>query len=127
MEYDTIVVGGGIVGLATALRLLQARRGLRVVARKYWRTALGEFHRSFSKAAFVRALQRLVPEIEPADLRPGGAGIRAQACGVDGTLLDDSGLRTDGNIIHVCNAPSPAAAAALAIGDSIARQLTAKL
>jgi L-2-hydroxyglutarate oxidase len=95
--------------------------GFRIVARKYWRMGLGEFRRSFSKAAFVRALQRLVPEIRPEHLAPGGAGIRAQACSVDGQLLDDFDIRSDGPVIHVCNAPSPAATASLAIGNTIAR------
>ena len=95
--------------------------GFRVVARKYWRTGLGEFHRSFSKSAFVRALRRLVPEIDAEHLAPGGAGIRAQACARDGRLLDDFDIRIDRNVVHVCNAPSPAATAALAIGAAVAR------
>lgn len=95
--------------------------GFRIVARKYWRTGLGEFHRSFSKTAFVRALQRLVPDIRAVDLAPGGAGIRAQACARDGKLVDDFDIRGDGAVIHVCNAPSPAATASLAIGATIAR------
>lgn len=94
--------------------------GFRTVARKYWRTGLGEFHRSLSKTAFVHALQRLIPDIQPDDLSPAGAGIRAQACHRDGQLLDDFDFRTDGNILHVCNAPSPAATASLAIGSTIA-------
>ncbi len=95
--------------------------GFRKVARRYWKTGLGEFHRSFSKAAFVRALRRLVPEITRADLLPGGAGIRAQACDRDGRLLDDFDIRVDKRVIHVCNAPSPAATASLAIGRAIAQ------
>jgi L-2-hydroxyglutarate oxidase len=101
--------------------------GFRIVARKYWRTGLGEFRRSFSKAAFVRALQRLIPEITAEDLLPGGAGIRAQACGIDGRLLDDFDIRDDGNTIHVCNAPSPAATASLAIGARIAETALSRL
>jgi L-2-hydroxyglutarate oxidase len=101
--------------------------GFRIVARKYWRTGLGEFHRSFSKAAFVRALQRLVPEIRAEDLEPGGAGIRAQACDRDGRLLDDFDIRIDGNVVHVCNAPSPAATASLAIGTAVAQALLDRL
>ena len=97
--------------------------GFRVVARKYWRTGLGEFHRSFSKAAFVRALQRLVPDIRAEDLRPGGAGIRAQACDREGRLRDDFDIRIDRNVVHVCNAPSPAATASLAIGAAVARAI----
>lgn len=93
--------------------------GFRTVARKYWRTGLGEYHRSFSKQAFVKALQKLIPEIRAEHLEPGGAGIRAQACDREGNLLDDFDIRRDGNIIHVCNAPSPAATASLAIGKTI--------
>jgi (S)-2-hydroxyglutarate dehydrogenase len=95
--------------------------GFRVVARKYWRTGLAEFHRSFSKAAFTTALQRLIPEIKSTDLVAGGAGIRAQACARDGRLLDDFEIRQDGSVVHVCNAPSPAATASLAVGLKIAR------
>lgn len=97
--------------------------GFRKVAMKYWRTGLGEFHRSFSKKAFVHALQRLIPEIQEDDLTPGGAGIRAQACDRDGKLLDDFNIFTDKRVIHVCNAPSPAATASLAIGERIARMV----
>ncbi len=96
--------------------------GFRIVARKYWRTGLGEFRRSWSKAAFVRALQRLIPDITAADLDPGGAGIRAQACDREGRLLDDFDIRIDGNVIHICNAPSPAATASLAIGATVAQE-----
>lgn len=101
--------------------------GFRRVARKYWRTGLGEFHRSFSKAAFVRALQKLIPEIQAQHLDPGGAGIRAQACDRDGRLLDDFDIRCHGSIVHVCNAPSPAATASLAIGSTLAEQALSRL
>lgn len=94
--------------------------GFRKVARKYWRTGLGEFHRSWSKAAFVRALQRLIPEIRADQLVAGNAGIRAQACQRDGALVDDFYILEDKDVIHVCNAPSPAATASLAIGGHIA-------
>lgn len=97
--------------------------GFRAVARRYWRTGLGEFHRSFSKAAFVRALQKLIPAIRAEHLAPGGAGIRAQACDREGRLLDDFDIRGDANLLHVCNAPSPAATASLAIGDTLARRV----
>jgi L-2-hydroxyglutarate oxidase len=97
--------------------------GFRKIARKYWRTGLGEYHRSMSKAAFVRALQKLVPEIEDKHLKSAGSGVRAQACSRDGLLLDDFEIRTSGRVTHVCNAPSPAATASLAIGEAIARQI----
>ena len=93
--------------------------GFRTVATKYWRTGLGEYRRSLSKQAFVKALQKLIPEIEAQHLEPGGSGVRAQACDRQGNLLDDFYIRKDGNIIHVCNAPSPAATASLAIGKTI--------
>lgn len=96
--------------------------GFRRIAGQYWRTGLGEFHRSFSKKAFVGALQKLVPEIQANQLEPGGAGIRAQACYSDGRLLDDFDIRTNGNIIHVCNAPSPGATASLSIGETLAKK-----
>jgi L-2-hydroxyglutarate oxidase len=93
--------------------------GFRGVAKKYWRTGLGEFRRSLSKKAFVKALQNLIPEIRAEYLEPAGAGVRAQACDRDGNLLDDFDIRINGNIINVCNAPSPAATASLAIGKTI--------
>lgn len=101
--------------------------GFRKMARRYWRTGLGEFHRSLSKAAFVCALQRLIPEITAADLVPGGAGVRAQACHRDGSLLDDFMIVEDREIVHVCNAPSPAATASLSIGASIADVVATRL
>ena len=94
--------------------------GFRKVAVKHWRAAIGEYHRSFSKPAFVSALQKLIPEIKAEHLEPGGAGIRAQACDREGNLLDDFDFRVNKNIIHVCNAPSPAATASLSIGRIIA-------
>ena len=94
--------------------------GFRKVAAKHWRSGLGEYHRSFSKQAFVKALQNLIPEIQSEDLEQGGSGIRAQACDRSGKLLDDFDFRVNANIIHVCNAPSPAATASLAIGRVIA-------
>lgn len=97
--------------------------GFRKVVTKYWRTGLGEYHRSISKQAFVKALQKLIPEIQAEHLEAGGAGIRAQACDRQGNLLDDFDFRVDGNLIHVCNAPSPAATASLAIGQTIADKI----
>ena len=71
----------------------------------------------------MRALQRLIPDIKSEYLEVGGAGIRAQACDRDGKLLDDFDFRGERNIIHVCNAPSPAATASLAIGRIIADKI----
>jgi len=89
------------------------------MARKYWRSGLEEYYRSLSKRAFVRALQRLVPEIQEADLRPGGAGVRAQALDRTGKLLDDFHIVRTDNVIHVLNVPSPAATASIVIGRRI--------
>jgi L-2-hydroxyglutarate oxidase len=101
--------------------------GFQRVAVKYWRSGLGEMYRSLSKAAFVRALQRLVPEIRSEHLVTGGAGIRAQACDRQGQLLDDFDLRGQGRVIQVCNAPSPAATASLAIGQTLAQRVLERL
>lgn len=101
--------------------------GFRKVAAKYWRTGLGEYHRSISKQAFVKALQKLIPEIHAEHLEAGGAGIRAQACDRQGNFLDDFDFRVNGNIIHVCNAPSPAATASLAIGKTVSNNVLSLL
>tara|TARA_Y100001958_G_C21244023_1_gene573079 strand:- start:2652 stop:3839 length:1188 start_codon:yes stop_codon:yes gene_type:complete len=90
------------------------------MAGKYWSTAIGEYYRSFSKEAFVNALQKLVPEITTDDIAPSPSGVRAQALGSDGSLIDDFVISSVENMIHVINAPSPAATSALAIGDHIA-------
>lgn len=93
--------------------------GFHKIASKYWRTGFGEMYRSFSKPAFTKALQKLIPEIEESDLAPGGAGVRAQACDRTGGLLDDFLILEERNAIHVCNAPSPAATSSLAIGETV--------
>ncbi len=90
------------------------------MAARHWRTAAGEVHRSWSRRAFAKALQRLVPAICATDLRPGGAGVRAQALLPNGGLVDDFLLIERPRAVHVCNAPSPAATACLAIGAEIA-------
>ncbi|WP_259017080.1 L-2-hydroxyglutarate oxidase [Emticicia fluvialis] len=94
-------------------------RGFRKVAAKYWRTGFGEMYRSFSKAAFTKALQELIPEIQEDDLIPGGAGVRAQACDYDGGLLDDFAIFENERAVNVCNAPSPAATSSLSIGQTV--------
>lgn len=88
------------------------------------RPGLGEMQRSLSKRAFVRALQNLVPEIENEQLVPANAGVRAQALTRDGALVDDFLVVPHGRMIHVANAPSPAATASLRIGDEICDRLT---
>ncbi|MFQ5682449.1 MAG: L-2-hydroxyglutarate oxidase [Candidatus Binatia bacterium] len=94
-------------------------KGFWSMARAHWKTGIGELYRSASKPAFVSALQRLVPEVKPEDLQPGGAGVRAQAVSGAGALIDDFALSQAGNTIHLLNAPSPGATASLAIGKKI--------
>ena len=95
---------------------------LRLAARN-WRTGLGEIRRSLFKAAFVRALQRLVPEIRSEHLQACPAGVRAQALGLDGKLIDDFQIQRYERVVNVCNAPSPAATACLNIGRIVAEQV----
>ena len=93
------------------------------MALKHWRMGSGEMWRSISKAAFVRALQRLMPEIRAEHLEPAPAGVRAQALGRDGNLIDDFVIQESDRIVNVCNAPSPAATASLNIGRTIVEKL----
>lgn len=93
--------------------------GFWTMAAKHWRMSMGEYHRSWSKAAFVHALQRLMPELEADDLMPGGSGVRAQALDIHGNLLDDFHFVHEDGMVFVCNVPSPAATASLAIGRYI--------
>ncbi|OQA26286.1 MAG: L-2-hydroxyglutarate oxidase LhgO [Verrucomicrobia bacterium ADurb.Bin345] len=102
-SYDTFTYPG-------ALRLFS----------KHLKMGVGEFYRSFSKRAFLAALRRLLPELELGDLQPGGAGVRAQAVGPDGGLIDDFRIVEADRMIHVLNAPSPAATASISIGQRIA-------
>lgn len=93
--------------------------GFRRMAARHWRHGAGEFYRSFSKRAFVKALQRLLPEIQESDLVPDGAGVRAQALKRDGSLVDDFQFVCADRMLHVYNVPSPAATASLPIGRTI--------
>jgi L-2-hydroxyglutarate oxidase len=95
-------------------------RGFQKVAFKYWKTGLGEIYRSYSKSAFTKALQELVPEVQKQDLIAADAGVRAQACDKDGGLLDDFKILEKQGVINVVNAPSPAATSSLSIGKTIA-------
>lgn len=97
------------------------------LAARHWRTGAGEVWRSMSKSAFVRALQRLMPELQANQIEPAPAGIRAQALAVDGSLLDDFAIFQGQGVINVCNAPSPAATSALSIGRTISDLITARL
>jgi len=99
--------------------------GFRKIARKYWRDGWAEMQRSFSKRYFVRALQKLVPDIQAGDLIPGRSGVRAMACDSAGNLLDDFLILTRPRIVNVCNAPSPAATASLAVGETVAQRVLA--
>lgn len=94
--------------------------GFQKVMAKYWKTGMGEMYRSFSKAAFTKALQKLIPEIQESDLVEGGAGVRAQACDRTGGLVDDFMILEEKGAINVCNAPSPAATSSLSIGETVA-------
>ena len=94
--------------------------GFMRLAAKHWRYGWGEMYRSFSKSAFVKALQHLIPDVGYDDLQRGGAGVRAMACDLEGKLIDEFLIFEDHNIINVCSAPSPAATASLAIGKTIA-------
>lgn len=89
---------------------------------KHWRMGLEEYRRSFSKAAFVRGLQELVPSIREHHLKEASAGVRAMALTPEGEIVDDFSFVTNDREIHVLNAPSPAATAGLAIGDEIVKK-----
>jgi (S)-2-hydroxyglutarate dehydrogenase len=102
-------------------------RGFQKVAVKYWRDGMYEMYRSYSKAAFVKALQRLVPDIQSDDIVKGSAGVRAQACDAKGNLIDDFLIYEKKGVIDVCNAPSPAATSSLSIGETIAAMALKKL
>ena len=97
------------------------------MASRYWKMGVGEMLRSVSKAAFVRALQRLMPDIRAEHLEPAAAGVRAQAVAPDGSMLDDFAFVDTPRMIHVINAPSPAATASLSIGASIVERLAGRL
>ena len=96
------------------------------LASKYWKTGLGEIWRSLSKQAFVKALSVLVPEIKSEDLKKAPAGVRAQAVSVDGSMVDDFYFSRNGNVLNVCNAPSPAATASLNIAKVISEKISDK-
>ena len=91
------------------------------MAKRFWRSSMGEYYRSFSQAAFTRALQKLVPQVRACDLLPGGSGVRAQAVDPDGKLIDDFHFVRTANMLHVLNVPSPAATASLAIAREIVK------
>lgn len=100
--------------------------GFQKMAIKHWKMGWGEIWRSYNKGAFVKALKRLIPEIEAKHLIPAPAGIRAQAVSPDGAMVDDFLIQENKRIINVCNAPSPAATASLNIGSTIVKKLAAR-
>jgi L-2-hydroxyglutarate oxidase len=143
--HFTRMIGGGVEAGPNAV-LAYKREGYRhrdVSIRDLWslatwpgfwsmatthaRTGLGEMYRSLVPSAFAQALARLVPEVRLQDLRRAGAGVRAQALGRDGKLLDDFHIITGERMVHVLNAPSPAATACLTIGESIAGEVRSQL
>jgi L-2-hydroxyglutarate oxidase LhgO len=103
-----------------------AYRGFRRLVRRYWRTGLGEMRRDWSKRAFVNACRRLVPELQPEDVEWGPSGIRAQTVLESGELADDFSVQASERILHVRNAPSPAATSSLAIGRVLAERAEAR-
>jgi L-2-hydroxyglutarate oxidase len=102
--------------------------GMLRIAKRHWRYGFGEMHRSLSRKAMVKQIQRMLPDVQAEDLHPAGAGVRAQAVKPDGTLVDDFLFVEQGagagSVLHVLNAPSPAATAALPIGREILEKLT---
>ena len=93
------------------------------IARRHWRYGAGERRRSLSKRAFTDAVRRLLPDVTADDLIAAPAGVRAQAVLPDGTLVDDFLIAQSPRIVHVLNAPSPAATASLPIGREVARRV----
>jgi L-2-hydroxyglutarate oxidase len=102
-------------------------RGFWRMARRHWRAGIGEVYRSVSTRAFVRALRKLIPELQIADVRRAGAGVRAQALDPSGLLVDDFRIVEAERMIHVLNAPSPGATASLSIGRTIAEMAARRL
>jgi (S)-2-hydroxyglutarate dehydrogenase len=101
--------------------------GFRAMARREWRNGLAEFRRSLRKREFVRSCQQLVPAVRMEDMTPGGSGVRAQAVGADGALVDDFRFVGRERFLHVLNVPSPAATASLPIGREILKMVPAEI
>lgn len=118
--------GWGRISLRDTLETL-AYPGFWRLARRWWRTGLEEAWRSLNRAAMAREIARLMPGLGAGDLRPAGAGVRAQAVARDGALLDDFLIQEEPGALHVLNAPSPAATASLAIGRQIAARVRGRL
>jgi len=116
----------GDINLRDCVELVTSR-GFWRMARRYWSVGLEELARAWDRRALLKAAQRLVPSLKTNDLWPSPAGVRAQAVGLDGSLLDDFVMRESAAALHIYNAPSPAATASLSIGDAIAQRLAAHL
>jgi L-2-hydroxyglutarate oxidase len=101
--------------------------GFRKMAKKHWKFGLDEYHRSYSKSAFLSSLQQLVPAIAGDDIIKGRTGVRAMACTPSGELSDDYIIKESKGMIHVLNAPSPAATSCLSIGEHISNIASKKL
>jgi L-2-hydroxyglutarate oxidase LhgO len=97
-------------------------QGFQRLMRRHWRTGAGELYRGLVKSAYVRALQRYIPELNADDCLPGPSGVRAQAVERDGSLVDDFVIESGEGAMHVRNAPSPAATASLAIGRVVCEE-----
>ncbi len=109
------------------LKRLAASPGLRRLASEHWRTGLGEMWRSLNRGAFVKALQKMTPDITTTDLAPYPAGVRAQALYADGSLADDFVFHETARTLHVLNAPSPAATSCLSIGERLGAAVVERL
>jgi L-2-hydroxyglutarate oxidase len=118
--------GWGVIDPLYLARTLTYSGVIRL-AWRYWRMGLGEVWRSWSKRAFTTALQRMLPDVTPQDLSPDGSGVRAQAMGRDGRLVDDFAFRESARMVHLVNAPSPAATAAFAIADVVVDRLEVRM
>ena len=94
------------------------------LASKYWQTGAGEMYRDLVRGAYVKALQRYIPELQASDCLPGPSGVRAQAMSADGSIIDDFVFDGAEGIVHVRNAPSPGATSSLAIGKYVADEVT---
>src|SRR5690606_41362670 len=102
-------------------------RGRWRLAGRHWRTGLRELHGSLSKPAYLRAARRYVPEVGPGDVVRAGAGVRAQALDLDGTLVDDFRIHRLGRFVAVRNAPSPAATSSITIDEYVADVIEGKM
>ena len=98
-------------------------KGLWKLFSGYWRIGIGEYRRAFSKKLFLKSLQRLVPNLKMEDIIKGKSGVRAQALGSDGNLIDDFLIKKTKNSLHIINAPSPAATACLSIADEVVQRV----